>query len=118
MSELLAKLTNFGYELTGIILPGIIVIIFALLWWTALGQLASIWTGGAIPEFSVKTARVIIDSLSAATGIGVLIPTLAACYLAGHLLHWIARSGKENQSAVDSWYKRLCYSLMFSIPKP
>lgn len=117
MSELLSKLTNFGYELTGVILPGIIAILFFLLWWTALGPMASVWTGGEVPEFSVETARGIIDSLSAATGIGVAIPLFAACYFAGHLLHWVARSGKSNQKAVDTWYKCLGYSLIFSIPK-
>src|SRR5688500_11960344 len=103
MSELLAKLTNFGYELTGIILPGVIAILFLLLWWTALGSLVPIWTGGAVPEFTVATARGIIDSLSVAAGVGIAIPTIAACYFAGHLVHWIARSGKPNQSAVNKW---------------
>lgn len=118
MTELLAKLINFGYELFGVILPGIIVILFFLLWWTALGPLASVWTGGAIPEFNAETAGSIIDSLNVATGIGVAVPLFAGCYFAGHLLLWIARSGKENQKAADTWYKRLGYSLVFSIPKP
>lgn len=118
MNELLAKLTNFGYELTGIFLPGLIAILFLLLWWTALGPLIPFWTGGNVPEFSVETARGIIESLSVAAGIGVAIPLIAACYFSGHLLHWIARSGKPNQDAVDKWYKRLGHSLVFKIPRP
>ncbi|MHB8345949.1 MAG: hypothetical protein ACYDHM_01995 [Acidiferrobacterales bacterium] len=118
MDELLAKLTNLGYEFTGIFLPGVVGVLFFLLWWAGLGPMASIWSGGAVPAFSVETARAIIDSLHAASGIGVAIPLIMLCYFVGHLLHWTARSGVSDQAVVDTWYKSLAYSLLFRIPKP
>jgi hypothetical protein len=121
MSELLGKLTNLGYELFGIIVPGVLTILLSVLWWAALGPLPTIWTRGVIPELTRQTARDIMksmDSLTAATGIGVAVPLIAACYFAGHLLHWIARSGPSNQEAAYSPYRRLAYSLILAVPKP
>lgn len=121
MNELLGKLINLGYEFFGTFVPGIVAILLFLLWWAALGPLPTVWTHGVIPELTVQTAHEIMtsmNSLTAATGIGVAVPLLAACYFAGHLLHWIARSGPSSQVAAYSTYRRLAYSLLFAVPKP
>lgn len=121
MNELLGKLTNLGYEFFGTIVPGVLAVLLLILWWAALGPLPDVWTRGLIPGLTIQTARDIMksmDSLTAATGIGVVVPLLASCYFAGHLLHWLARSGPSNQEAAADTYRRLVYSLVFAIPKP
>ena len=118
MSELLAKLTNLSYEFFGVILPGIIVTLFIILWWTALGPLAPRWTYGTVPQLTVDSARSMIDSLSIATGLGAGIPALAVAYFVGHILLWVARSGKADPAAANKPLRRVGLSLVFRIPKP
>lgn len=121
MNELLGKLTNLGYEFFGIFVPGILTILLLLLWWTALGPLATVWTDGVVPELTTQAAHDIMismDLLTATTGVGVLVPVIAACYFLGHLLHWLARSGPSDQRVAYATYRRLLHSLVFAIPKP
>jgi hypothetical protein len=118
MNELLARLTNLSYELFGVILPGIVMSLFICLGWTAPGPLVPLWTYGAVPELTVATARIMIESLSVAVGIGIAIPALAVWYFLGHLLLWIARSGTPDPKASEKWHRRVALSLRFRIPKP
>ena len=118
MNELLATLTNLSYELFGVILPGIVVSIFILLYWIALGPVAPIWTFGIIPAFTMTNLQVLFDSLSLASGIGVAIPLLAIWYFLGHILLWIARSGKADAAASKGSVRRVVLSLVLQIPKP
>jgi len=118
MNELLAKLTNLGYELFGVLIPGLIALLFILIWWNALGALAPLWTSDVVPELTVATARSIVDSFNVASGIGVAIPAFAICYFAGHILLWISRSGGASKSACSVGWKRISLSLVFRIPKP
>src|SRR5262245_18605202 len=117
MNELFAKLTNLGYELFSVLIPGFILALFAILWWNALGPLAPYWTSGAVPELTAVTARKIADSLNAPSGAGVGIVVLAICYFAGHILLWIARTGGAAEAAWLKGWRRVFRSLFFQIPK-
>jgi hypothetical protein len=44
MSEFFAKLHSLSYEFFGILMPGIVGLIFFAIWWMALGDLACFWT--------------------------------------------------------------------------
>ena len=118
MNELLATLTNLSYELFGVILPGIVASIFILLYWIALGPVAPLWTSGIIPAFTMTNLQALFDSLSLASGIGVAIPLLAIWYFLGHILLWIARSGKADAAASKGSVRRVVLSLVLQIPKP
>lgn len=118
MNELLAKLTNLSYEFFGVILPGIVASLFMILCWIAVGPLAPYWTCDTIPAFTITTLPRLIDSLSLASGIGVVIPLLAIWYFLGHILLWIARSGASDAVASKASVRRVLLSLVLHIPKP
>jgi hypothetical protein len=127
MNELLAKLTNLSYEFFSVILPGFIAGIFLLLWWIALGPIAPLWSFGFFPHLTADNTSMIIKSLSLKTGIGVAVPSLTIAYFFGHILHWIARSGRKPKESEEmgrcAWWRKICCStlfrsLLFRIPKP
>ena len=62
--------------------------------------------------------QALFDSLSLASGIGVAIPLLAIWYFLGHILLWIARSGKADAAASKGPVRRVVLSLVLQIPKP
>lgn len=118
MNELLGKLTNLSYEFFGVIVPGIVTSVFVVLFWSALGQLAPFWSSDAIPEFTIKKLQDLMDSPSIPRGIGVLVSLIAIWYFFGHILLWIARSGKPDAKASQISVRRVWLSLLLHVPKP
>lgn len=118
MGELITKLAELGYELFSVIIPGIILSLFFLAWWYALGTMAPLWTSDILPELTIETFRTLVGSISSEGGIGLAIPIITMIYLIGHVLHWIARSGPENQEAASKFISRTFYFLIFRVPKP
>ncbi|MCR8956335.1 hypothetical protein M0765_000895 [Variovorax sp. S2] len=117
MEQLLAKLTNLGYEFFGIILPGIVAFVFLVMWWVALGQLAPYLSSNFFPHLTSNNASLIIESISVRTGIGIALPTLIITYFLGHILQWTARSGKASEKNLKDAFQRTIRSLFFKIPK-
>lgn len=118
MNELLARLTNLSYEVFGVLLPGIVVSLFLLLSWIALGSLAPVWSFHTLPEFTIVGLRNLFDALSLASGIGVSVPLIAIWYFLGHILLWIGRSGPSVHGRGDNWATRVALTLVLRIPKP
>lgn len=118
MNELLARLTNFSYELFGVLLPGVVASLFGLLLWSALGPLVPTWSFNNLPEFSISELGVLLNALGVATGIGTLIPLIVIWYFLGHLLLWIAKSWHAPFSKQDTGMRRLVLTLTLRIPKP
>ena len=118
MDQIVAKLTNLGYEVFGIILPGIIAAIFLSMWWSALGPIAPFWTSGIVPQLQSDNASRIIESISMKTGIGIAFPLAVITYFLGHILLWIARSGKPSDTRLKNSFKRTLSSIFLQIPKP
>jgi hypothetical protein len=114
MNELLAKITNLGYEVFGILLPGVITILFFIGTWAALGPLVPIWTLGGMPQLTLVSGQKIVESVSLSTGVGMAIPLLIASYFQGHMLMWIGRSGPMLEEKHSIFFR----SLIFRIPKP
>src|SRR5689334_7403955 len=111
MNELWAKLTNFSYELFGIIFPGLVLTIFVVVWWAALGPMVPYATAAGIPEFSIATFQQIIDRLTLATGISVIVPLVIIWYFAGNVLQWLARGGRADANAEKRFWRRMWLSL-------
>lgn len=118
LEQLLAKLTNLGYELFGVILPGIVALIFLVMWWVALGPLAPHLSSEFFPQLTSNNASKIVESISIKTGIGIALPGLIVTYFLGHILLWIARSGKASDAILKDPFKRTIQSIYLKIPKP
>lgn len=118
MDELLAKLTNLGYEVFGVILPGVIGGLFLAIWWVALGPVAPLLSNGFFPLLTSNNISELVESLSLKTGIGVAVPGLVLAYFLGHILLWIARSGEPNEAVSKDPWRTVGSSLVFRIPKP
>lgn len=111
-------ISNLAYEFLGVFLPGIIVSIFLLLFWIALGTATPVWTFGVFPEFSVIKLDAGLNSLSPVSGVSIVIPLLAIWYFAGHLLLWVGRHATSGQTGDESWAKRIWRCITFRIPQP
>jgi len=118
MSELITKLIGLSYELFGVILPGLILSLFLLLTWVALGPAIPIFSLGAIPTFSMSNLNVFLDALSIASGISIIAPLLVIWYFLGHILLWISRSGPPLEPGQNTGIRRLGLTIVMRIPKP
>jgi len=98
MDQLLAKLTNLGYEVLGIFLPGAIFLLVLLFWWWAIGPLASPLLFGYFPVARLAEISDLLGLLNEEVRIGLLFGLLVAAYFSGHLLHWSSRSGTKYSS--------------------
>jgi hypothetical protein len=123
MEALLAKLTNLSYDFFGIVLPGVILNIFVLLLWAALGPLIPLWTGSGISELNISVLQSVIDTLHLKDDsspdlplIFATVPLVFLWYFLGHMLHWFGRTGKPIPGKISS-LKRVSQSLIFHIPK-
>lgn len=116
MDQLLARLTNFSYELFGVFVPGAIALLFATAWWGAIGPLAAQWTDGWAPALTVAGIGEWINSLNSALGIGIGIPLFIASYFVGHFLLWASRSG--GALGTGGALQRACKTLTFRIQRP
>jgi hypothetical protein len=102
MDQLLSKFTNLGYEILGIFVPGLILILFLLFGWWCLGPLAAIWTFDFLPQAKVREVSGLLNLFNKEIRFGLLIAALVQAYFFGHLLHWVARSPKEFSTQQDS----------------
>jgi hypothetical protein len=80
MDELIAKLTNLGYEFFGVILPGIVTSIFGVLWWVALGAVVPFWSFGNVPQLGLRNWVEIVESLGLKTGLGLVVSARVQIY--------------------------------------
>jgi hypothetical protein len=117
MDQLLSKFTNLGYEILGIFVPGLVLMLFLLFGWWCLGPLAGMWTFNFLPQARIREASGLLSLLNSDIRAGLLIVLVVGAYFLGHLLHWIARRPK-NPVAKPSWYRRVWLCLTFAIPKP
>ncbi len=118
MNELFARITNLSYEIFGVILPGLILNIFLLLLWAAVGSFSPIISADLLPSFSMDKLQHLLDSLTVVTGVGAFIPIVVLWYFLGHLVLWISRSGPMVDDKTLGSVKRVGSSLIFKIPKP
>jgi hypothetical protein len=113
MDVLLARLTNFSYELFGVFIPGLIASIFLIMLWAALGPAVPCLTYNIIPEFSLKFVYAIFKNPIGSVGSLIIFSILF--YFVGHIILWIGRSGKpEELNALG----RVLSCIFFKIPKP
>lgn len=106
MEALWGKITNLSYEIFGVFVPGAILLLFATLWWFALGDAPARFEH--MPVASVKLIQSIPDSFL------LLAVSLAVVYFSGHLLVWISRKpwGPEKRMLM-----RVLRCLHFRIPR-
>lgn len=118
MDALLGKLTNLGYELFGVVIPGLITTILLVLLWYATGDLVSVWSFGAIPKFDTGalqgwTAK-FVGLQAWVLGGGIL----TVCYFLGHAMTWLAQSRNERLTGKISKTIRFSMIIRFKTPKP
>ncbi|WP_439609602.1 hypothetical protein [Hydrogenophaga sp.] len=118
MDQILSKLTNLGYEVFGIFIPGVIFGLFLLFWWIGLGSIAPYVTNGFLPEMNLSKAADTIEKFGARSGIGAAALFLISTHFLGHVLQRISRSGKNNEKILRNGFKRTAYCLFNNIPKP
>lgn len=117
MDQLLAKFTNLGYEILGIFVPGIVLILFLFFGWWCLGPLAEMWTFNFLPQATIREASGLLGILNEDIRTGLVVVLIIGAYFLGHLLHWIARSPKTPVPK-PKWHRRIWLCLTFAIPKP
>ncbi|MDA5339070.1 hypothetical protein LRM36_11680 [Stenotrophomonas maltophilia] len=116
MDQLLAKLTNLGYEIWGIFIPGSVFLLFSIFTWWCAGPIAGAVTFGFLAPAEVKSVTGFIGLLNEEVKFGVLAGLTVAAYFSGHLLHWVGRSPK-GEAVKYSTSARIWQCLRFSIPK-
>lgn len=116
MDQLLAKLTNLSYEILGIFVPGVVLILFAIFGWWCMGPMAEFWSQGFLPTAELVAFSGFLSVLNEGVQTGMLFFLAIAAYFSGHLLHWLSRRG-DRKDEVDGW-QRLGLSLLFKVPKP
>ncbi|MDZ7685371.1 MAG: hypothetical protein U5O39_10560 [Gammaproteobacteria bacterium] len=119
MSDLFGSITsNLAYEFLGVFLPGMIVSVFLLLFWIALGPATPHWTFGVLPEFSMASLDAGLNSLSPISGASIVIPLFAIRYFAGHLLLWLGRNATSREQEHERWAQQIWRCITFRIPQP
>lgn len=108
MDELIGKITNFGYEIFGVILPGCAGLLFFLFYWWALGEVPAALSSNNIPNFEY-----FLFSSRQLTAVDT-VALVALIYFVGHLLNWLSRKPKKD---VEGIFLRLGCCLIFRIPR-
>ena len=62
--------------------------------WFACGSVAIALSRSLLAPLTLQSIDTTIESVSDATGVGIIIPMVIASYFLGHILFWIARKGK------------------------
>ncbi|EXI78198.1 MAG: hypothetical protein AW10_03282 [Candidatus Accumulibacter appositus] len=118
MDQLLAKLTNLGYEFFGVVLPGIVTVLFLVCGWGALGPLPSFCSFGVFPDLSAQNAARFFERLSVQSEVSVAVSGFAIVYFVGHIVLWISRASRPDDGGKTSAPRRIWTSLVFKIPRP
>lgn len=116
MDQLLAKFTNFGYEVWGIIVPGLIFLLFMTFAWWCSGSVISFLTFGYVSTAGVEGVSSFLSLLNEEIKAGLFAGLAVSAYFSGHLLHWISRSPKNPIGELGS-LGRVWSCMKFSIPK-
>lgn len=116
MDELIAKTTNLGYEILGVIVPGLIFLLFLLIAWVSAGPIIDIAFFGKIPQLHLSDIEATIKEKG--SDIGFLALLLVSAYFLGHILLWISRSRNADETITKNAWKRIWFSLLFKIPRP
>src|SRR6267142_131146 len=106
MNELLAKLTDLGYEFFGVLLPGVVTSVWILIWLVALG----------LPELSFERVWSFLGTLKI-NNLRAVIPTLMVWWFSGQVILAISRAGKADERAGKSALRRTLLSITFRVPR-
>jgi hypothetical protein len=118
MNELLGKITNLSYEVFGVFLPGLVLTLFLILYWAAMGSAAPFLSLYVVPAFPPSNTWHLNEALTSIGEAIVFTCVLAVWYLFGHLLMWVSRGGRADAGARKSGLRRVALSLAFRIPTP
>ncbi len=92
MNELAGKITNFSYELFGIIIPGAIITLFLGVWLASLGNIPAILVSSDFPILTIASITELINRTFTDKGFGILLPLFLSWYMLGHITQWFSRS--------------------------
>lgn len=116
MDAILSKFTNLGYELWGIFVPGLIMLLMLVFVWWCAGPIAELVTFGFLPEATVNGVTGFMRVLNNEIRAGLVFGIAVVVYFLGHLLHWFSRSPKSKPVKIG-WIMRVAQCLRFSVPK-
>lgn len=102
MDQLFAKLTNLSYEVFGILIPGVIFLMF-MAWsmWCA-SELMPVLTFGYVAPFGVRGVASGFALFPDEFKWGFVIYVSVAAYFLGHLLHWVGRLGSADEAVLEA----------------
>lgn len=118
MDSLLGKLTDLGYELFGVVIPGLITSIFLVVWIVALGSLVPRWTFGVVPHVRLPELATVIDAAPGGRGAVYLILTLIVWYFLGHAVNWSSKARPKDERGWSKRRTRVWTFLSLHVPKP
>jgi hypothetical protein len=116
LDQLLAKLTNISYEVFGVFVPGVVLILFGIFGWWCLGPVAGFWSQGFLPTAELVAFSSFLNLLNEGVQVGMVFFVAIAAYFCGHLLHWLSRRGGREDKISD--WKRVRTALIFRVSKP
>lgn len=121
MSEFFNKLTTLSYEIFGVLLPGVIASICAIVVWASLGTFVPDLTLKTVPAYSLDNLAKTLDTLTGGRGIGAILVLGVFWYFMGFVLLWLSHSRKSRYyKGIDkpNWKERLGTALRMSMLKP
>jgi hypothetical protein len=118
MGEFVGKLTNLSYEFFGVLLPGVIVHLFMLIVWAAMGATAPVITYGWLPQLRIGDLVSLVDSMTTERGVGAAILLLIGWYFLGQLTLWLSRSQERMTSSASKGLQHTWLTLRFRTPRP
>jgi hypothetical protein len=122
MDQILAKISNIGYEIFGVFLPGFVFFLFLVWTWWCAGAAVPLLTSGYMAPFGVEGVSGGVQLMPLEFRWGVVVYLAVASYFLGHLILWVGRGGKaiesDDRSRLKRDISRVRDCLMFSVPKP
>lgn len=91
MDTIITKLLDLAYEIFGVLLPGAVSVIFFVLWWLALGDMAPHWTHERVPHLTLRTLYWFSGKMPGGFAYTAGICLTVAAYFIGQVLNTISK---------------------------
>lgn len=117
MDSLLGRLSDLAYEFFGVIIPGAVASLLAVLFWAALGSSVEPLSFHVVPPLSFELFDRIVNELSYSYSWVELTCVFAAWYFLGQALSWISRAREGKRLAEPSRRERAVALLTLRTPK-
>ncbi|MEW6312061.1 MAG: hypothetical protein AB1532_14110, partial [Pseudomonadota bacterium] len=118
MNELAGKITNFSYEVFGIIIPGAVITLFLGIWLASLGNIPVILVSDDFPILTITSITDLINRTFTDKGFGILVPLFLSWYMLGHITQWFSRSSSTPSEERTTSTNRIVCALKLKPIRP